>query len=177
MRTLQHRAWLRISWHPVRASISAIPNTTRLDASRAAIFSFGTQLHGLLRGLVLSRVSMPEPWERVARLDFAERPEGDVVKSVIVEVMGKTSNVVVVDEHGRIVLCAYQVGGYDYCTLRWTSLHPRHVLHCTSPNTTCNTTCIISCHHCSLLTCLYHVSLLTISFPTLSLDISLPPCS
>lgn len=109
MRSLQHRAWLRISWHPVRASISAIPNASTLDASRAAIFSFGTQLHGMLRGLVLRDVIMPEPWERVARLDFAERPEGDVVRSVIVEVMGKTSNVVVVDAQGRIVLCAYQV--------------------------------------------------------------------
>lgn len=107
LRGVQRRAWLRISWHPVRASISTCASP--LDVSRAAIFSFGTQLHTHLRGLVLSAARLPEPWERVARLDFAHRLDGDVVRSMHIEIMGRTSNVVVTNEEGRVLLCAYQV--------------------------------------------------------------------
>lgn len=93
----------------MRASISTCSGPS--DVARAAIFSFGTQLHTHLRGLVLSAARLPEPWERVARLDFAHRLDGDVVRSMHIEIMGRTSNVVVTNEEGRILLCAYQVLG------------------------------------------------------------------
>ena len=60
---------------------------------------------------MLTRASMPEPWERIASFSFADRP-GDAAKFTLhCEVMGRNSNAVLVDESsGKMVACAYQVG-------------------------------------------------------------------
>lgn len=42
-----------------------------------------------LKGLILSAVIMPQPWERVMQLDFAKRPSEAPVRHVYCEVMSK----------------------------------------------------------------------------------------
>ena len=74
--------------------------------------SFGEQCHANLRGLILVRAALPEPWERLAVFDFAERPGAPPAFRLHVETQGRNSNAVLVDarDGAKIVACAYQVG-------------------------------------------------------------------
>lgn len=109
LRAFDRQGWLHLAWHPVSARVSMGDPP---DGSRSAVFTFGGQLQAQLRGLVLTGVSLPQAWERAAQLDFGQRPGEPPSLRLVVEVMGRYSNVVLASgDAGRILLCAYQVGG------------------------------------------------------------------
>jgi predicted ribosome quality control (RQC) complex YloA/Tae2 family protein len=66
---------------------------------------------------VLIRSSMPIPFERLVRLDFGSHPDTKPELSLICEIQGQYSNVIMVDADENVVLAARQVGRAMLCTL------------------------------------------------------------
>lgn len=63
--------WLWLSYHARHAHVGTSAEGPERGAA-AELYSFGQQLQGALRGLVLTRVWLPTPFERVLRLAFAQ---------------------------------------------------------------------------------------------------------
>jgi predicted ribosome quality control (RQC) complex YloA/Tae2 family protein len=105
LRTLEHRGWLTLSWHPQAARIcidSAPPRTPDT-------FTFSQQLRHPLNGLALVSIEAIAPWERAVDLQFARRPGDPPLWHLYVEVMGKYSNVILTTPSNQIVSVAHQV--------------------------------------------------------------------
>lgn len=105
LRTLQGRGWLTLCWHPQAARIhmgSAPPR-------EPDTFAFSQQIQSQLKGLALSRIQPITPWERALDLEFARRPGEAALWHLYVEIMGKYSNVLLVNPSGQVVTAANQV--------------------------------------------------------------------
>jgi len=78
--------WLHIGWgHPPR--LAAGPPPPRGGAP-ASVCAFAEALSADLRGAVLVGARLARPWERVARLDFAERAGGVATRMLLLEAGG-----------------------------------------------------------------------------------------
>jgi predicted ribosome quality control (RQC) complex YloA/Tae2 family protein len=105
LRTLKHRGWLEISWHPQAAHICIGDPPPRLPDT----FTFSQQLVHQLGGLALIAIEAIAPWERVINLQFARRPGENALYHLYVEIMGKYSNVILTDANNLIITAAHQV--------------------------------------------------------------------
>ena len=105
LRTLQRRAWLAISWHPQAARIHIGDPPPRTPDT----FTFSQQLKHQLNGYALTTIEPVAPWERALDLQFARRPGDPIQWHLFVEIMGKYSNVVLVNAQNQIVTAAHQV--------------------------------------------------------------------
>ena len=103
-RTLQQRLWLELSWRAEAPRLLAIAAPPRQgDGSTLA-----QQLQHGLGGLAL--VSLEQPgWERVVELGFAPRPGEAIQRWLVLELMGRHSNLFLLDEQRRVVAAARQV--------------------------------------------------------------------
>ena len=103
-RTLKQRLWLEVSWLAEAPRLMAIaPPPRQGDGSTLA-----QQLQHGLGGLAL--VSLEQPgWERVVELGFAARPGDTLQRWLVLELMGRHSNVFLLDEQRRVVAAARQV--------------------------------------------------------------------
>ena len=111
LRGLDGKRALHVSWHSDAARACLGPSPPRVHKSEN--LSFGEQCQANLRGLILVAAAVPTPWERVAILDFAERPGAPPRFRLHVETQGRNSNAVLAEadpERPTIVACAYQVG-------------------------------------------------------------------
>lgn len=105
LRTLNHRGWLSLSWHPQAARICmGTPPPKGADT-----FTFSQQLRHQLNSLALIAVEPIADWERVIDLQIGQRPQAPVDWHVYVEIMGKYSNVILTNGENRIVTAAHQV--------------------------------------------------------------------
>ncbi|NJK37393.1 MAG: fibronectin/fibrinogen-binding protein [Oscillatoriales cyanobacterium RM2_1_1] len=105
LRTLHHRGWLDISWHPQGARMCIGDSPPR----KPDTFTFSDQLRHQLNGLALVAISAISPWERVIDLQFAKRPGEEPLWHLYVEIMNKYSNVVLTESDNTIVTTAHQV--------------------------------------------------------------------
>lgn len=105
LRTLKHRGWLTISWHPQAARIYIGDPPPRTPDT----FTFSDQLRHQLTGLALIGIEAIAPWERVLDLQFARRPGDPANWHLYVEIMGKYSNVILTAADNLIVTAAHQV--------------------------------------------------------------------
>jgi predicted ribosome quality control (RQC) complex YloA/Tae2 family protein len=105
LRNLKTRKWLTICWHPQAARICLGSPPPRLPDT----FTFSDQLRHQLNGLALIGIVNLAPWERVIDLQFAQRPGEEPLWHLYVEIMGKYSNVILVDATGQVVTAAHQV--------------------------------------------------------------------
>ena len=103
-RTLRQRLWLELSWQAEAPRLLAIEAPPRHgDGSTLA-----QQLQHGLGGLAL--VSLEQPgWERVVELGFAPRPGETIQRWLVLELMGRHSNLFLLDEQRRVVAAARQV--------------------------------------------------------------------
>lgn len=103
-RTLEARIWLELSWLAEAPRLLAIePPPRQGDGSTLA-----QQLQHGLGGLAL--VSLEQPgWERVVELGFAPRPGDAIQRWLVLELMGRHSNLFLLDEQRRVVAAARQV--------------------------------------------------------------------
>ncbi len=105
LRTIDTKGWLIISWHPQAARIHRSDPPPRQPDT----FTFSQQLQHQLGGLALIQIAQLDPWERVLDLQFARRPGDTPLWHLYVEIMGKYSNVVLVNQAGEIITAAHQV--------------------------------------------------------------------
>jgi predicted ribosome quality control (RQC) complex YloA/Tae2 family protein len=103
-RTASSRLWLEVSWQADDARCHAIlPPPRQGEGSTLA-----QQLQHSLGGLALVSLDQP-PWERVLRLGFAPRPGEPLQRQLLIELMGRHSNVFLLDEQQQVIAAARQV--------------------------------------------------------------------
>jgi predicted ribosome quality control (RQC) complex YloA/Tae2 family protein len=104
LRSLQGTLWLELSWLAEAPRLLAIdPPLRQGDGSTLA-----QQLQHGLRGLALVSLEQ-QGWERVVALGFAPRPGEPIARQLVLEVMGRHSNLFLLDEDGRVITLARQV--------------------------------------------------------------------
>jgi predicted ribosome quality control (RQC) complex YloA/Tae2 family protein len=105
LRTLKHRGWLTISWHPQAARICMGDPPPKIPDT----FTFSDQLRHQLNGFALVAIEAIAPWERVLDLQFARRPGDPASFHLYVEIIGKYSNVILTGADNLIITTAHQV--------------------------------------------------------------------
>jgi predicted ribosome quality control (RQC) complex YloA/Tae2 family protein len=104
LRGLHGNAWLELSWRAEAPRLLAIPPPARAgEGSTLAL-----QLQHGLRGLSLVHLAQ-QGWERVVELGFAPRPGEAVRRSLVLELMGRRSNLFLLDAERRVIALAHQV--------------------------------------------------------------------
>ncbi|XGB40954.1 MAG: NFACT family protein [Nodosilinea sp. LVE1205-7] len=105
LRTLNQQVWLTLSWHPQAARLHLGEAPPRGQDT----FTFSRQLKHQLNQLALVAIEPIAPWERVLDLQFGPRPGDQPQWHLYVEIMGKYSNVILVNAQNQIVTAAHQV--------------------------------------------------------------------
>lgn len=105
LRTLEGRGWLTLCWHPQAARLHVGEPPPKLPDT----FTFSQQLQHQLRGLALTQITPITLWERVLDVQFAQRPGEEPLWHLYVEIMGKYSNVMLVNGAGLVITAAHQV--------------------------------------------------------------------
>ena len=77
-----------ISWHPVAARLNCGEPPQRGSASEG--YSFGEALRKALNGLILTKASLPHPFERVVCLLFSESRDRGHKHALWCEVRGRS---------------------------------------------------------------------------------------
>ena len=104
VRSLTGRHWLELSWLAEAPRLLAIEAPPRGgDGSTLA-----QQLQHGLAGLALVALEQLG-WERVVELRFAHRPGEVIQRSLVIELMGRHSNLFLLDQDRRVVAAARQV--------------------------------------------------------------------
>ncbi|MCU0527910.1 MAG: NFACT family protein [Cyanobium sp. Prado107] len=104
LRHLQGMSWLELSWQAEAARVHAIDTPPRQGEGS----TLAQQLQHALRGLALIRIDQPG-WERVVELGFARRPGEPVQRWLVAELMGRHSNLFLLDGDRQVVALARQV--------------------------------------------------------------------
>ncbi|MEB3170757.1 MAG: NFACT RNA binding domain-containing protein [Synechococcaceae cyanobacterium] len=104
LRSLSGAHWLELSWQAEAPRLHTVPPPPRQgDGSTLA-----QQLQHGLRGLALVEI-LQQGWERVVELGFARRPGEAVQRWLVVELMGRHSNLLLLDADRQVVALARQV--------------------------------------------------------------------
>ncbi len=103
-RTLKGMVWLELSWQAEAARLVQIPPPKRTGAGS----TLAQQIQHGLRQLALVGLQQ-HGFERVVQFQFAPRPGEAAVKTLVLELMGRHSNCLMLDEHQRITAIARQV--------------------------------------------------------------------
>jgi predicted ribosome quality control (RQC) complex YloA/Tae2 family protein len=104
LRHLRGLQWLELSWQAEAARVVAIEPPPRQGEGS----TLAQQLQHGLRGLALTAIEQPG-WERVVRLRFARRPGEQPERCLVIEVMGRRSNLFLLDGEERVIAIARQV--------------------------------------------------------------------
>ncbi|WP_172820834.1 NFACT family protein [Cyanobium sp. NIES-981] len=110
LRHLQGVQWLALSWQAEAARVHAIDPPPRQGAGS----TLAQQLQHGLGGLALVEIHQPG-WERVVELGFARRPGEPPRRWLVAELMGRHSNLLLLEPDGRggrqVVALGRQVRG------------------------------------------------------------------
>ena len=107
-RTLTQRLWLELRWQADGARFHGLPAPPRQGEGS----TLAQQLQHALGGLALVSLEQP-PWERVVQLGFAERPGATPKRFVVLELMGRHSNLFLLDEHNSVIAIGRQVQAHQ----------------------------------------------------------------
>ncbi|QNI55827.1 fibronectin-binding A family protein [Synechococcus sp. BIOS-E4-1] len=103
-RTLTGMVWLELSWQAEAARLVQIPPPSRTGSGS----TLAQQVQHGLKQLALVELEQRD-FERVVLLHFAPRPGEESVRTLVLELMGRHSNVLLLDDQKRITAIARQV--------------------------------------------------------------------
>ena len=103
-RTLTGMVWLELSWQADAARLVQIPSPSRIGSGS----TLAQQIQHGLKQLALVELEQRD-FERVVLLHFAPRPGEPSVRTLVLELMGRHSNVLLLDDQERITAIARQV--------------------------------------------------------------------
>ena len=103
-RTLKGMVWLELSWQADAARLVQIPSPKRIGSGS----TLAQQVQHGLRQLALVELEQRN-FERVVLFHFAPRPGEASVRTLVLELMGRHSNVLLLDDQKRITAIARQV--------------------------------------------------------------------
>ena len=104
LRSLNGIHWLELSWQAEAPRLHAIAPPPRQGEGS----TLAQQLQHGLRGLALIHLQQVG-WERVVEFGFARRPGDPIERWLVLELMGRHSNVFLLDGQRRVVTLARQV--------------------------------------------------------------------
>ncbi|MXW39698.1 MAG: fibronectin/fibrinogen-binding protein [Synechococcus sp. SB0668_bin_15] len=104
LRTVSTQRWLELSWFAEAPRFYPCLPPPRQGAGS----TLAQQLHHGLRGLALTALRQP-PWERIVQLEFGKRPGAVVERRLVLELMGRHSNLFLLDAGDRIMAMGRQV--------------------------------------------------------------------
>lgn len=104
LRTVDAHRWLELSWSAAAPRFHPCLPPPRQGAGS----TLAQQLRHGLRGLALTALRQP-PWERIVQLEFSKRPGAVVERRLVLELMGRHSNLFLLDAGDRIMAMGRQV--------------------------------------------------------------------
>ncbi len=103
-RTLSGLFWLEASWDPDAPRIICIPSPKRLGEES----TLAKQLKHGLQMMALTEIKQ-QGFERIFELGFAKRPGENIKKKLVFEIMGRHSNLILLDKKQKIITLGKQV--------------------------------------------------------------------
>ncbi|NDD44023.1 MAG: DUF814 domain-containing protein [Synechococcaceae bacterium WB9_4xB_025] len=103
-RTLKGMVWLELSWQAELARLVQIPPPRREGSGS----TLAQQIQHSLKQLALVSL-MQDGFERVVRFGFAPRPGAEIQRWLVLELMGRHSNLMLLDEQERVIALGRQV--------------------------------------------------------------------
>ena len=104
LRSLAGTTWLALSWLAEAPRLHAIAPPPRQGEGS----TLAQQLQHGLRGLALVALEQ-QGWERVIELGFARRPGDPIERTLVLELMGRHSNLFLLDARRQVISLARQV--------------------------------------------------------------------
>ncbi len=104
LRTLKGLIWLEICWE------ADLPRFVEIDSPKrnGDQSTLAQQITYGLKGLTLSNIKQ-EGYERIINLIFADNPEGETKKEIVLEIMGRHSNIFLLDPKKKIITLGKQI--------------------------------------------------------------------
>ena len=103
-RTLKGMVWLELSWKADCPRLVQIPPPPKQGSGS----TLAQQSQHSLRQLALVEIRQ-EGFERVVSFEFANRPGDALKRHVVLEIMGRHSNLLLLDEHKQVIALGRQV--------------------------------------------------------------------
>ena len=97
-RTLENLTWVEISWLPESPRIVQIPPPKRYGNKS----TLAKQLKHLLANLALVEIQQTG-FERIVRFKLSSRPGEEIEKELIIELMGRHSNILLLDKKSKVI--------------------------------------------------------------------------
>jgi predicted ribosome quality control (RQC) complex YloA/Tae2 family protein len=104
LRSLEGCRWIELGWQAEAPRLHSISAPVRQGEGS----TLAQQLQHGLRGLALVSIEQ-QGWERVVKLGFARRPGEPDQRWLVLELMGRRSNLFLLDERRRVVAAGRQV--------------------------------------------------------------------
>ncbi len=103
-RTLEKLTWIEVSWLAESPRIVQIPPPKRYGEKS----TLAKQLKHLLIKLALVKIEQTG-FERIVRFKFSSRPGKEIEKEIVVELMGRHSNILVLDRSSKVITLGKQI--------------------------------------------------------------------
>ena len=103
-RTLKNFKWIEISWLAESPRIVQIPPPSRYGEKS----TLAKQIKNLLANLALVEIKQTG-FERIVRFKLSSRPGKEIEKELIVELMGRHSNILLLDNTSKVITLGKQI--------------------------------------------------------------------
>ena len=103
-RTLENLTWIEISWLAESPRILQIPPPKKYGEKS----TLAKQLKHLLANLALIEIEQTG-FERIVRFKLSSRPGNDIEKELIIELMGRHSNILLLDRTSKVITLGRQI--------------------------------------------------------------------
>lgn len=107
-RTLSGLIWLEICWGAEAARLVRIPPPSRLGTGS----TLAQQMQHCLRQMALISIDQAG-FERVVQLGFASRPGEELQRCLVLELMGRHSNLLLLDQQRKVIAIGRQVRNHQ----------------------------------------------------------------
>ena len=104
LRTFKNLKWIEISWLAEAPRIVEIPPPSKNGNDS----TLAKQFQHLLSEMALVEIKQ-DGFERIIELMFTSRPGERILKTVVIEIMGRHSNILLLDEHRKIITLGRQI--------------------------------------------------------------------
>ena len=104
LRGINSQTWIEVSWDSDNARILKIKRPEKIGAES----TLSKQLRYGLKYMVLVTIEQ-DKFERVIKFGFAKKPGDEINKYLIVELMGKHSNIFYLDNNQKIIAVGKQI--------------------------------------------------------------------
>ena len=103
-RTLEKLCWIEISWHAEAPRIIRI-NPPKKTGDKSTL---AKQIQHILNNLALIKIEQ-KGFERIVKFSLANRPGEDAKRELVIELMGRHSNFLILDQKGKVITLGRKV--------------------------------------------------------------------